>query len=116
MTKPKIFVFPQTLWGGVNDSQACVALAEDGTPLAGHFSSSKEWAQHDMGVAGHPVLLDREKYPSTWKHDLYQKHYPDGYEVEWVDFYTVKNQNHEGVVAAFEKNKQLEREAGEVGS
>lgn len=49
------------------------ALAEDGTHLAAHFSSSVRWAKHDIGIT------------SDWKHEHYKKHYPDSYELVWVD-------------------------------
>jgi len=49
------------------------ALAEDGTALAKHLSSSVVFSKHDMGIT------------STWHHDEYKKHYPDGYELEWID-------------------------------
>lgn len=69
---PKIYAFVNGVGGfGYIGS----AIAEDGTVLAGHASSSAGWSRHDMGADGH----------STWKHDVYAKHYPDGFQVEWVD-------------------------------
>ena len=50
-----------------------VALAEDGTGLAEHLSSSEGFARHDIGLT------------SDWHHDDYRKHAPDGFELEWVD-------------------------------
>lgn len=55
------------------DVMAC-ALAEDGTSLANHLSSSADFAKHDIGLT------------SDWHHDDYRAHYPDGYEVEWIDY------------------------------
>lgn len=49
------------------------ALAEDGTCLAEHLSSSVGFAQHDLGLT------------SDWKHENYQKHAPDGFELIWID-------------------------------
>jgi hypothetical protein len=66
------------------------ALAEDGTGLANHLSSSAAYARHDMGLT------------SNWKHDTYAKHYPDGYLLEWVD----DPETHEGYQAALALNKQ----------
>jgi hypothetical protein len=71
VSKPKIFVFcnscsPQ--W------HHFAAIAEDGTALAGHICSHHGYAAHDMGVD--------EK---GWKRDIYAKHYPDGFEVEYVE-------------------------------
>lgn len=48
------------------------AVAEDGTGLAQHLSSSESFSQHDMGIT------------SNWKHETYDKHYPDGYELKWI--------------------------------
>ena len=70
MKKPKIYLFctPCGKYG-----LCAKALAEDGTKLGGHLSSNEKFAKHDIGLT------------STWHHDDYQKYYPDGYEVEWVD-------------------------------
>lgn len=40
--------------------------------LTGHLSSGEEWFKHDMGIT------------SDWKHDIYEKHYPDGYNLEYL--------------------------------
>lgn len=71
--KPKIFAFVN---GGSPGWYSGAAIAEDGTHLpTGHCSSSPEWSRHDMGADGR----------STWKHDIYAAHYPDGFQVEWVE-------------------------------
>lgn len=49
------------------------ALGEDGQGLASHLSSGIEWSKHDMGLT------------SDWKHDHYEKIYPNGYELIWID-------------------------------
>jgi hypothetical protein len=49
------------------------AIAEDGTGLARHLSSDVSFSKHDMGLT------------SDWKHEEYEKHYPNRYELEWVD-------------------------------
>lgn len=68
---PKVYVFVN---GIRRDGDVIsVALSEDGHELSGHWSSSISWAKHDMGVEG------------DWKHDKYREHYPDGFEVVWVD-------------------------------
>lgn len=69
--KPTIFVF---INGGIPGLLSGIAVAEDGTVVAGHGSSNEDWVRHDMGVA----------YGSTWKHDLYEAKYPDGYKLEYV--------------------------------
>lgn len=70
---PKIFI---TAWP-VDDKPPAVvgfAMAEDGTGLAQHWSSSKLWVKHDMGLT------------SRKKHDAYEEHYPNGYElVDLID-------------------------------
>lgn len=69
-TKPKIFVFCNSC---VPEWHSMVAIAEDGTWLAGHICSHHGYAAHDMGIN-----------PNGWKRDKYAAHYPDGFEVEWV--------------------------------
>ncbi len=76
MSLPRIFVFCNTMncHEGAGDWHSMVALAEDGTGLAGHICSSHGWAAHDMGIN-----------PDGWKRDLYAAHYPAGFEVVWVE-------------------------------
>lgn len=57
---------------GSGDLQV-VALAEDGEFVAGHMSSSVAWAKNDIGIT------------STRKHEHYQKEYPQGFELIWID-------------------------------
>jgi hypothetical protein len=84
--KPKIFVFcNQKGCRGQGQWHNMLALAEDGTGLAAHACSSHAWAFHDMGI-----------HPDGWKRDLYAKHYPDGFDVVWVD----DPDTHEGFKAA----------------
>ena len=66
----KIYCF---INGGSYGMLNVLALAEDGYCLAGHISSNEYWASHDIGIN------------SDWKHNLYDKHYPDGYELVWLD-------------------------------
>ena len=68
------------------------ALSEDGWGLGSHVSSSESFAKHDIGLT------------SDWHHDTYRAHYPDGYEVEWVD----DPKNHEGVERAYALNQALD--------
>ena len=70
------------------------ALAEDGTVLAHHLSSSIEFSRHDMGLT------------SDWKHDEYKEHYPDGYELEWVDESDLDT--HSGFRDAWAKNQSMQ--------
>jgi len=94
--KPTIFVFcnscaPQ--WHGA------VALAEDGTGLTGHVCSEHGWIGHDMG------------FSSDWKHDVYNKHYPDGWSLEYVEVDDIPG--HERLQKAFELNKQRQAASAE---
>ncbi len=75
------------------------ALAEDGKCLASHLSSDEWYSRHDMGLT------------SDWKHSLYEKHYPDGYLLEWIDEKDLDN--HEGFREAFALNKKLEEESNQ---
>lgn len=69
--KPKIFVFCNRCSEGWHSFSA---LTEDGCFVAGHVCSHHLFAYNDMGVN-----------PDGWKHEIYRKHYPDGYEVVFVE-------------------------------
>lgn len=90
---PKIYVFCNTRCGGRGDWHSMVAIAEDGTGLAGHICSSHRWAFHDMGID-----------PEGWKRDIYAKHYPEGFEVCWVGSEEIDS--HEGLRRAFALHEQ----------
>jgi hypothetical protein len=81
----KIFVFINS-GAGTEWVNGC-ALAEDGVFVAGHLSSSEGWFEHDMGLC------------SSWKHDLYKAHFPDGYELVYV---ANGIKEHPGIKAAYE--------------
>ncbi len=96
MSKPKIFAFSNVQGGG---DGICYAMAEDGTVLGSHWCSHEGWAQYDLGVV--------EGYRAD-RHETYAKHYPDGYEMEFVPSGEVRS--HDGLMAAFALNqKQAER-------
>ena len=66
-----------------------VLMAEDGTSLGGHFCSSEGYMPHDLGcIEG--ARPDR--------HEEFQKHYPDGYRMEFVGYKNVEK--HEKLMAA----------------
>ena len=69
------------------------ALAEDGICIAQHLSSNSDFSKHDMGLH------------SDWKHKNYNEHYPDGWELEWIDEENLDN--HEGWNAALKLNQEL---------
>lgn len=92
---PKIYVFKN---GSLGSSDGVYfAVAEDGECLASHVSSCDSWAMHDMGVD-----------ENGWKRDIYAKHYPNGFDVEFVE--SDQMESHPGLLAAIEKNKQLKAE------
>ena len=68
--KKKIFIY---LTRDEPGFQVAMALAEDGTGLTSHISSSIHWARRDMGIE---APQDAEH-----KHKLYREHYPSGYEL-----------------------------------
>jgi hypothetical protein len=86
--KKKIYCFINGGFGRLGGSVA--ALAEDGEGIAGHFSSNESWAKHDIGIN------------STWKHEIYQKKYPEGYELIWIDS---NNDSDEGFLNALKLNE-----------
>ncbi len=69
------------------------ALAEDGHCIGQHLSSNFMFSQHDMGLT------------SDWKHDNYDKHYPEGYDLEWINEEDLDN--HQGWLDAIKLNKEL---------
>lgn len=95
MSKPKIYAFNN---GGSRDWWYALAIAEDGTVLASHVCSHEGFMPHDLGVT------------STWKHDLYNAHYPDGWEIEFVSYDDVAT--HEGLQKAFSLNTKQTAEDG----
>ena len=66
----KIYIFKS---GQLQNDVIGMALSEDGYELASHLSSNIDFLKHDMGLT------------SKWKHDTYKEHYPDGYELVWVE-------------------------------
>lgn len=100
MTKPKIFAFSNVRGGG---DGIAYAIAEDGTVLGSHWCSHEGYVPYDLGVeAGHRP--DR--------HEGYAKHYPSGYEMEFVQAADVKK--HKGLARAFELNAEQAKKAKEA--
>lgn len=97
MNKPKIYCFSNVRGGG---DGIAYAMAEDGTVLGSHWCSHEGYVPHDLGVneGSRPDL-----------HEGYAKHYPEGYEMEFVPAKEVKK--HEGLNRAFALNKQQAAEA-----
>jgi hypothetical protein len=68
---------------------SAVLIAEDGTSLGGHCCSSEGYMPHDLGCI-ESARPDR--------HKEFQKHYPDGYRMEFVGHKNVEK--HEKLMAA----------------
>ena len=88
----KIYCFSNVVGGG---DGVAYAMAEDGTVLGSHWCSHEGYVSHDLGVT-EGARPDR--------HETYAKHYPEGYEMEFVRASEVKG--HEGLMEAFRLNQQ----------
>jgi hypothetical protein len=78
MAKPKIYVFcNQKGCDGRGDWHNGIAIAEDGTGLAGHVSSNHYFLRSDLG--------DGQLGYDGFRREEYGKHYPDGYEVMFLE-------------------------------
>jgi hypothetical protein len=90
--------------GRGTDCVVAMAMAEDGTCLAQHISSSDRFARLDSGFADAPEahVLAVEWGPNRAKRARFAEHYPDGYGVEWVD----DPAHHPGLLAAYALNQQ----------
>jgi len=91
-SKPIIYLFCAKAIGLRYPDVIGYAVAEDGYALCSHLSSSVEFSKHDMGLT------------SDWKHDIYKKHYPDGYNLVWLDSFDNLPKE------VLEKNKKLKKE------
>lgn len=78
-----------------------VSISEDGVCLGSHTCSSEGYMPHDLGML-EGTRRDRHA-------DDYQKHYPDGYRMEFVPSDQIDA--HAGLTAAFRLNKQREDSA-----
>lgn len=74
-------------------------VAEDGAGLGSHCCSSEGFMPGDLGI--------REGSRSD-RHETFQKHYPDGYRMEFVSYDDVPG--HEALQRAFELNKKMAEE------
>lgn len=92
---PKIYCFSNVVGGG---DGIAYAMAEDGTILGSHWCSHECYVPNDLGAI-EGKRLDR--------HESYKKHYPNGYEMEFVPARDVLT--HKGMQKAFELN-QLQAE------
>ena len=81
--------------GGRGDNWYGALLAEDGAGMGGHLCSNEFYMPHDLGVL-EGARPDR--------HEGFQKHYPDGYRMEFVPYDGFDT--HEGLKAACEANQK----------
>jgi len=77
------------------------AIAEDGTYLGGHVCSSHGFGPHDMGLVG------------EWKHEGYDEHYPDGWELVWVEDFREAKAYDPKFAAAIKANESAAKAAEE---
>jgi len=84
--------------GGAPGWMYAQLIAEDGTPLGSHICSSEAYMPADLGIL-EGTREDRH-------HNDFQKHYPDGYRMEFVNHENVPT--HEKLAAAFRLNKTNE--------
>lgn len=86
--------------GGAPGWYDATAIAEDGVVLGGHLCSANCFIPYDLGI------LEGAR-PDRHEKD-YQKHYPDGYRMEFVPKEEIKG--HVALKRAFDLNKlqQLE--------
>ena len=82
--------------GGQSGFMAAVLIAEDGTCLGSHACSSESYMPSDLGI------LEGSR-PDRHEND-FQKHYPDGYRMEFVG--DEDTADHEKLQAAFALNRE----------
>ena len=93
----KIYCFSNVVGGG---DGIALAMAEDGTCLGSHLCSDECYVPHDLGV-------NEGSRPD--RHIDYAKHYPDGYEMEFVLASDVAD--HAGIQEAFRLNQIMGEKA-----
>jgi len=96
-TLPIIYGFNN---GGQSGFMAAVLIAEDGTCLGSHACSSENYMPADLGV------LEGSR-PDRHEND-FQKHYPDGYRMEFVGYDNIAG--HKKLHAAFTLNKEADND------
>ena len=93
--KPKIYCFSSVISG------EHYAIAEDGTVLGSHWCSHESFVPGDLGT---------EDGTRSDRHEIYSKHYPDGYEIEFVPSKMVKK--HDGLARAIDLYNERHGEQG----
>ena len=82
--------------GGSSRMLSAVAISEDGMKLGGHCCSDEGYMPHDLGVI-EGSRPDRHE-------ESYQKHYPDGYRMDFVSYGDIEQDPR--LTKAFELSKQ----------
>lgn len=85
--------------GGSSSFLHAVLLAEDGTPLGGHACSSEGYMPADLGIL-EGTRPDR--------HEGFQRHYPDGYRMEFVGYKEIDG--HAGLMKTIESAEKRNTE------
>jgi hypothetical protein len=84
--------------GGSKGWYSAVAIAEDGACLGGHVCSDEGYMEHDLGII-EGSRLDRHQ-------KTYQKHYPEGYRMEFVPNGEIKA--HVALNLAFKRSNEAQ--------
>ena len=92
MTKPVVYIFCNAC---DHEWHSAMALAEDGTRLAGHVCSSHGFIPGDMGADGHDDWSGKRTH--------YEAHYPDGCVTELG---LERPKEHAGLMAAVVRAKE----------
>lgn len=82
--------------GGPSGWMSGCLIAEDGTGLGGHLCSNEGYMEHDLGIL-EGSRKDRHE-------NDFQKHYPDGYQMDFVTGDKVRDKAHIGFELAVGKN------------
>ena len=85
--------------GGSEGCLSAVAIAEDGVCLGGHCCSAEGYMLHDLGIL-EGTRKDRHE-------ESYQKHYPNGYRMDFVSYKEIED--HVALNKAFTLNKEQEK-------
>lgn len=98
----KIYCFSNVVGGG---DGIAYAIGDDGVILGSHWCSHECYVPNDLGV-------NEGSRPD--RHETYGKHFPNGYEMEFVP--ASKVETHEGLQEAFRLNQLLGEEEAQKGS
>ena len=89
----KIYCFSNVVGGG---DGIAYAMGDDGVVLGSHWCSNEYYVPNDLGVV-------EGSRPD--RHEKYKKHFPNGYEMEFI--YSADVNTHEGLTKAFKLNQLL---------